>query len=168
MEATATNAKSPVEVARSTFEALDAHDLDRMSVSWADDIVDHFVPVGTYRGKQQVRDYFAAVLAAVPDFRIAIDRIAGEGETVFAKWRATGNFTGEPFLGIEPTGKRIELDGVDCFTIREGLVKENVIIYDGASFARQVGMLPAQGSPQDRALTAAFNGMTRLRRRLGR
>ncbi len=49
-----------------------------------------------------------------------------------------------------------------------GLVIENTIYYDGAGFARQIGMLPAQGSKGDRAMTVAFNTLTRLRQRLGR
>jgi hypothetical protein len=87
---------------------------------------------------------------------------------VFVKWRATGTFTGQPFLGVDPTGKQIEVEGIDCFTVRDGLVQENFAVYDGAGYARQIGMLPAQGSPQDRAMTAAFNGVTRLRKRLNR
>jgi hypothetical protein len=35
-------------------------------------------------------------------------------------------------------------------------------------FARQIGMLPADGSPADRATKAAFNASLRLRRRLRR
>jgi ketosteroid isomerase-like protein len=38
----------------------------------------------------------------------------------------------------------------------------NSIYYDGAAFARQIGMLPALGSPVDRTLM--FNLRTRFRR----
>ncbi len=161
-------AESPVELVRSAFAALDAHDLDTMAALWHDDIVENFIPVGLYRGKQEVRGYFEDMFAAFPDFHVEIDRITGEDETVFVKWRATGTFTGQSFQGIDPTGKAIEIEGIDCFTVRDGLIQENFIVYDGAGFARQIGMLPAQGSPQDRAMTAAFNGVTRLRNRLNR
>ena len=71
-------------------------------------------------------------------------------------------------MGIEPTGTSIRLHGMDCFTIRDGLVVHNHVIYDGASFARQIGMLPAQDSAADRGLTKAFNASTRVRARLKR
>ena len=50
--------------------------------------------------------------------------------------------------------------------IVDGLLVDNTIYYDMLSFARQVGMLPSAGSRGDRAMTAAFNAQTDLRRRL--
>jgi hypothetical protein len=49
-------------------------------------------------------------------------------------------------------------------TVRDGVVVHNIVIFDRTSFAQQIGMLPATGSRGDRALTAAFNAWTRLRR----
>ena len=43
-----------------------------------------------------------------------------------------------------------------------GLVQHNTIYYDGATFARQIGLLPAQGASADRALIAVFNAKTKL------
>ena len=54
--------------------------------------------------------------------------------------------TAAPFQGIEPTGRRIELRGTDCLEIDEdGKITRNTAYYDGAAFARQIGMLPAAG-----------------------
>jgi hypothetical protein len=59
--------------------------------------------------------------------------------------------------------------GVDVMTLDdEGRVDHNTIYYDGAEFARQVGMLPRRDSAADRALTAAFNGATKLKRAVSR
>jgi hypothetical protein len=41
------------------------------------------------------------------------------------------------------------------------LITHNTIYYDRATFGQQIGMLPAQGSPDDRALTAVFHAKTR-------
>jgi hypothetical protein len=46
-------------------------------------------------------------------------------------------------------------------------VRHNTIYYDGAAFARQVGMLPAAGTSLDRAVLSAINTATRLRKRIG-
>ena len=57
--------------------------------------------VGHLQGPRAVGDHFAAIFAAVPDFHIEIQRMAADGETVFAHWHAAGTFTGKPFLGID-------------------------------------------------------------------
>ena len=88
--------------------------------------------------------------------------IDSQGATV--QWRMRGTFDGGAFQGLEPTGRRIDLRGVDCMEVGEdGLITSNVAYYDGAAFARQVGMLPTQDSGADRAMRAGFNTVTRVR-----
>ena len=106
--------------------------------------------------------------AAGPDCRIEAKHIFGEGEQVFVQWTVTGTFTGERWMGIEPTGTAITIEGMDCFTMRDGLVAHNAVRYDPADFARQIGMLPPQDSGAESAMTAAFNGWTKLKRRVRR
>jgi len=48
--------------------------------------------------------------------------------------------------------------------IEDGLIVRNTVYYDGAAFARGVGMLPAQDSGAEKAMYTAFNAATRLRR----
>ena len=54
---------------------------------------------------------------------------------------------------------------MDVMEIADGFIQHNTIYYDGATFARQIGMLPPQGSRADRALISAFNARTRARQR---
>ena len=160
--------RSPVELAQEVFgEVLNKRDADLLVPYWAEDIVEEF-PETTIHGSRGMRDYFAAVFAAIPDFHMDAEHIVGDDETVFVKWVMTGTFTGSPWTGIEATGSSIRLHGMDCFTVRDGLIVHNHVIYDGTSFARQIGMLPAQDSAADRAMTKAFNARTRLRARFGR
>lgn len=159
---------APGELLRHLFEKiLNQRSADVLVEYWADDIVEHF-PSGTCRGRDEVRDYFAQLFAAVPDFEIHAEKIVGEGETVFVRWRATGTFTGAPWMGIEPTGSSLELRGIDCFTVRGGKVAENFVVFDQLSFARQIGMMPAEGSFMDRMMLNGFNARTRLRGRFGK
>ena len=168
MPDTATTTRSPVELAREVFEdVLNRRDADALLPYWSEDVVEEF-PIGTLQGRAKVRDYFAETFAALPDFHIEAQSIVGDEETVFVKWLLRGTFSGQSWMGIEPTGSSIELQGMDCFTIRDGLVVHNHVIYDAAAFARQIGMLPSQDSPADRALTRSFNARTRLRKRLSR
>jgi hypothetical protein len=52
--------------------------------------------------------------------------------------------------------------------IEDGRLRSNTIYYDGLGFARQIGMLPREGSPGDKAMTVAFNAGTDVRARLHR
>ena len=50
----------------------------------------------------------------------------------------------------------------------DGRVIDNVVYYDGATFAREIGMLPRRDSAADRAMLHAFNATTKAKRRFRR
>ena len=162
-----TETRSPVAIARHIFEnVLNQRDADALRPYWADDLVEE-LPTGTYRGPDEMARYFAETFGALPDFHVEPEQIIGEDDTVFVKWRLSGTFNGRPWQEIEPTGDRIELLGMDCFTFREGRITHNEVVFDQTSFARQIGMLPAQDSIGERTMRGAFNARTKLKRRLG-
>jgi steroid delta-isomerase-like uncharacterized protein len=163
-----TETPTPSEVARTIFEALSKRDLDTAMKFNTDDAVDDFVAIGEFRGRLAIRRFFDELLAAFPDFDIAVDRIVGDDSAAVVQWHAAGTFSGGKFQGIEPTGKRVQIRGVDVMEFAEGRYVHNTIYYDGASFARQIGTLPRAGSVTEKATLAAFNATTRLRQRRNR
>jgi steroid delta-isomerase-like uncharacterized protein len=163
-----TATRSPVEIARHIFETvLNQRDADALREYWADDLVEE-LPTGTAHGPDEMATYFAETFAALPDFQIVPEKIVGEDDTVFVKWRIRATFNGGRWQGIEPTGDRIDLLGMDCFTFRDGKIIHNEVVFDQTSFARQIGMMPAQDSVGERGMKGAFNARTKLKRRLGR
>jgi steroid delta-isomerase-like uncharacterized protein len=169
--ATTTASQTPSEIAREVFRALfDDRDLSDPYRYWTDDSVDHFLAAGqSVRGAQALAQWFRDLFAAVPDWKLEIDNTVDDGDRqVVVQWHATGTFNGtQPFLGIEPTGRPVEIRGVDIIRLdADGKVDTNTVYYDGAEFARQIGMLPPRDSAVDRAMLAAFNGATKLKRRL--
>ena len=157
----------PVELVRALFETLNRQDLDALYEYWADDIVNDW-PFATFRGRAEVRGYFKELFAAVPDCQIHVEKIAGEGDSVFVRWRLNGTATGQPWRGIECNGTRLEVHGVDCFTVRNGKVVRNIIIFDQLDFARQIGLLPPEGSFIDQMGLKLYNASARLKKRLRR
>jgi steroid delta-isomerase-like uncharacterized protein len=159
--------QTPAEVARAIFDALGKKELDDAIAYVAEDGVDDFVAIGRFEGKPAIRQFFEELLTAFPTFEVAVERIVGDDAIAVTQWKASGDFTGGPFQGVEPTGKYVEIRGVDVMEINEGTVRHNTIYYDGAAFARQVGLLPKAGTTMDRAMLSVFNAATRLRKRLG-
>jgi predicted ester cyclase len=158
--------QSDIETVRKIFKVLNDRNADGLLPYWAEDLVEEF-PTGTLRGREAVRTHFAALFAALPDFHIEVKAIAQNGEVLFVRWRITGTISGVAWMGLKPTGSRIELDGIDSFTFRDGLVHHNFIVYDQMSFARQLGMMPPDGSGMDRGMKGAFNVLTRMKKLLG-
>ena len=117
------------------------------------------------RGHDAVRAFFRELFAAFPDFTMTLGRIVADDTAAVVQWHAAGTFTGGPFQGIAPTGRRVEIRGVDVMEIADGLIQYSTIYYDGATFARQIGLLPALGSRADQALLAAFNAKTTVSQR---
>ena len=149
------------ELIRWAFGVINTHDIDPLRGFWSDDTVERF-PDQTCRGAAEIAAYFEAVFAAAPDLRMKIDTLVEQGEHVFVHWHMTGTHTGAAFQGIAATGKPIALDGMDHFVVRDGTVASNFVIFDQMQFARQVGLLPPDGSAADRATKAAFNARTRV------
>lgn len=150
--------------ARSYFEAIAARDPTAAAAHWHAEGIDDLVPLGVFRGPEAVRGLFREMFASMPDMTMAVDRITADQEGAAVQWRLAGTFSGAPFQGIEPTGRRVELRGTDCLEIDEqGKVRRNTGYYDGAAFARAIGMLPPQDSGVERAMRTGFNAVTKLR-----
>ncbi len=148
------------ELLRWVFDRINDHDAQSARAIWSPATVEYF-PDATCHGGDEIAAYFEAKFAAVEGFHLEPAAIVVDGEDALVHWRMTGTHVG-PLLGIEGTGRPIALDGIDHFVIREGMVVTNTVVFDQLSFARQVGLLPADRSAPDRALKGAFNARTRL------
>ena len=150
--------------ARSYFEAIAARDPAAAASHWHDEGINDLVPLGVFRGSEAVRGLFREMFASMPDMTMVVDRVTADHQGAAVQWRLAGTFNGASFQGIEPTGRRVELRGTDCLEIDEqGKVRRNTGYYDGAAFARAIGMLPPQDSGVERAMRTGFNAVTKLR-----
>jgi glyoxylase-like metal-dependent hydrolase (beta-lactamase superfamily II)/predicted ester cyclase len=148
------------------FEALHAQDLDAIAAAWAPDGVCHLPGEATADGPDGVRAYWAEFFGAIPDFHFEVRDLVAEGDTAAVRWSGKGTFAGPAsFQGIEPTFSRLDLEGLDFFELRGGRIVREHAYTDGATFARQIGLLPPVGSTAEQRVTRAFNGQAKLKRR---
>lgn len=150
----------PAAAARAIFDAAGRRDLDALSARYRDDVVIEWVPAGTFRGKQAVRDFWAEIFGAVPDSRLELLNLICEADFVVGQWRWRGTFTGTPYLGVHATGKPVDFRGCDVMRFVDGLLAEETVYFDGLGWARQIGMLPGEGTIGDKAMRTAFNAQT--------
>jgi hydroxyacylglutathione hydrolase len=157
----------PEAVARRYFEALGARDLDTAVGLWAEGGRDNVRGQVDVLAPEGVRSFLGELLDAVPDLDFEIVSTTTEGERCAAQWKLSGTFAGPGSLnGIEPTGDRLAIEGIDLLSVSDGLIQGNEAFPDSIALPRQIGMMPAPGSSTDSRLTGAFNARTRLGARM--
>lgn len=156
-------ARAPAELARSYFAAVAVRDVAAQLEHWHPQGIVDLVPVGVRRGHPEIGAFFGELYGALPDLETIVDGITADDRRAAVQWRMSGTFSGGSFQGLDPTGGRVALRGVDVLEVEDGLIVRNTAYYDGLDFARGVGMLPEQHSGAEKAMFAAFNGLTRAR-----
>src|SRR5215210_1314250 len=70
------------------------------------------------------KETFSEARESFPDLSITVEDVMAEGDRVAARVVMRGTHRGE-FQGIAPTGKRVEVKGIDMFRISEGKIVEH-------------------------------------------
>jgi glyoxylase-like metal-dependent hydrolase (beta-lactamase superfamily II)/predicted ester cyclase len=158
---------STSDIAKRYFQALADHDLDSALELWEPGAIDRFVGQQELSAPDGVRDYFSALFAAFPDFKLEVlDLTTGRNRSA-VRWRATGTFAGPgSFQGFSPNGASIDIEGCDVVTVADDKIQHNDAFLDGSDLARQLGVLPPAGSKADMRLTKLANLRTKLRNRV--
>ena len=128
-----------------------SHDPERLLGLATDDVtwVDPVIPGGVAEGKAAVSDWLISAWTAFPNLKFEIvgdPFVSLDGTRVAAAWRGTATFTGPHRTGLEPTGARVEMTGIDVYEFAGDLVRRVVTETDTMSLLVQIGALPAPGS----------------------
>jgi predicted ester cyclase len=79
---------------------------------------------------------------AFPDLRFTAEDIIAEGDKVAARYTMRGTHQGE-FMGVAPTGNRIEVTGIDIVRFEGGKMVEHWANSDELGMMQQLGVIPA-------------------------
>ena len=128
-----------------TSTRIGGRDVDAMAEHWSEDGVGDLVPLGILRGREEITASSASCSRRCRTWRRR-SRASSPAETRRrSSGGSAGTSTGEPFQGVEPTGRRSSVRGVDLIEVEDGKNVSNTAYYDGMAFARQVGLMPAAG-----------------------
>ncbi len=128
-------------------ETSNGGDLDLADELYAPDYVLHdpSLPEDLH-GPEGLKRYVAMTRAAFPDARVTVEDQVAEGDKVVDRWTARGTHTGE-FMGIPPTGRRIEVSGVTISRFAGGKIAEDWYQGDDLGMMRQLGVIPSGEAP---------------------
>ncbi len=128
-------------------EVWNRGNLDVADEVFADDYVRHdFRGTEPEPGPAGQKAIAAAFRAAFPDLRFGVDFLLAEGDLVAGRWTSTGTHDG-PWAGVEPTGRRMRLSGVNVFRFADGKVAEIWNHRDDLGLLEQLGARVYAGAP---------------------
>ena len=149
------NDPSRTEETRAVVEAmvdgLNDHDIEGMGRFFAPGFTWRGnAGCGTKRGLRAFQEGWQKPFQAAFSDKVCIDeaRIA-EGEWMAAFGRQEATHTGR-FMGIELTGRRVEIRYMDFWHVEDGRIADNWVMVDFAHVMRQLGVDPFGGEGWER------------------
>ncbi|MEZ0052280.1 steroid delta-isomerase-like uncharacterized protein [Mycobacterium sp. MAA66] len=139
------------------WDAWNTQDLDGVVALVHEDIVyeDPSMMGEHIRGRAQFRAFVEMFFRAFPDALFEQSEwpiyLATEGVGVAAPWRVTGTFTGDMRGGpspmaLAPTGKRVDIKGVDLYEYRDGLLHKWASVVNPLEMLEQLGIAPVRSA----------------------
>lgn len=105
------------------------------------DYLDHNASPEAGRGPDVVRTHMEAIRRTFPDFQLTIEDIVAEGNLVATRVTGQGTHLGE-WLGIRPTGRVVQLRGINLDRVVDGRIVEHWGEADTIGMLRQMGVDP--------------------------
>lgn len=123
------------------YQAVDQGDTDSVESIFVPEWVNVDPSMPPMQGLDGARALIRILKTGFPDFTSKIDLIAAEGDRVAVRASHTGTHQG-PFLGIPATGKRAVITATGIFTLKEGKLVENRVVFDAFGLLQQLGVAP--------------------------
>jgi len=126
-------------------ERYNAGDLDGVMDLYAEDAV-QVMPDGTYEGWNAVRERLAQELDGFTELNHTVRSFIEQGEMFADEWSFVGTHTGPVRLPdgreLPPTGKQVEIRGMEVVRVRDGKIILNALYYDNLASMVQLGLMP--------------------------
>jgi ketosteroid isomerase-like protein len=133
------------ELAEQAFQVYNAGDVESLVSLYTEDAT-LVNPLGTFQGRAAIHEHWSRQQAAFPDRTATLGVTVEQGDTVAEEWIVAGTNTGPLVMpdGAElpPTGKRVEINGMDLVQARDGKVVAQHQYWDSMAVAGQLGLLP--------------------------
>lgn len=122
-------------------ENINSGDVATAVQSFAEDCVDHDPAPGQEPGRKGFESFFTVLKAGFPDVKIEPQTLVADDDQVAVAYTLSGTHDGE-FQGIAPTGKKIEVRGVQIGRFEGGKIVERWGASDELGILKQLGAAP--------------------------
>ncbi|MGI9184818.1 MAG: ester cyclase [Solirubrobacteraceae bacterium] len=122
-------------------ENLNAGQVEVAVESFAVDAVDHDPAPGQGAGREGFKTFFTELTTAFPDAHIEPAHMVADDEHVAIAYTLSGTHQGD-FNGVAPTGKKIEVRGVQIGRFEDGQIVERWGSSDELGILKQLGVDP--------------------------
>jgi steroid delta-isomerase-like uncharacterized protein len=130
------------DLIRRAYETcVNQRQLDRASEFYAADYVGHLGGLYEVHGPDGYASAARRTLAAFPDAQETPEELVAEGDHVVVRHRISGTHQA-PFLGVQPSGKRVSFVAVDFYRIVDGKIVEETSVADIFGLLQQLGAVP--------------------------
>jgi predicted ester cyclase len=117
-------------------QAWNEGNLEIIDEVYAPNYVNHF----TGEDREKLKQAILETRAAFSGLHVTQDDYLVEGDKLVVRWSARSTHTGE-YMGIPPTGKRIEGNGIHIARVENGQIVEEWSLGDDIGLLRQIGAL---------------------------
>jgi steroid delta-isomerase-like uncharacterized protein len=125
------------ELAVSALHALAGARTDVLERLYSREFVFHMQVPGRPQGYAGLRDRALMINSALYDVTISVKVVLDDGDTVVTRWRGRAVHKGD-LLGLSGTGRRIAVNGMTIFRIRDGVITEEWTEFDGLALLNQL------------------------------
>jgi predicted ester cyclase len=114
------------------------------------------LPDALRHGPSAIREEYRFLWSAFSDMKISHDVAVVDGKYLGLRWWWEARHTG-PFLGFEPTGATIAIEGYDILEIQDGKITRAWVYQDNAAMMQQLQAAAAKGGAQAGGAQYAFS-----------
>jgi predicted ester cyclase len=119
-----TTEKNKVLIRRYMEEVVNTGNVEDLAKFISPDYIDSHDKTGQSNGLEGAERHILEVRQTYPDLQVTIEQQIAEGDWVASRITARGTHLGS-WLGMKPTGKRVEITGVNLDRVVDGRIVEH-------------------------------------------
>jgi predicted ester cyclase len=131
-----------IDLIHSLHEIWNTGNLELIDRVYAPDFLAHWPAsseVPERRGIDGIRFGVTRIRTAFPDWHEQVLDVFGSGDRVASRYVSTRTHQGV-FWGVEPTGRRVEIEEISIFRVAGGRVAEQWCMFDELARLQQLGV----------------------------